>query len=91
LLFAVCCLLSAVCRQPPGDCGRTRAQRHTRVRHTRRALTARLGGLGALSAVLGAIYLVVACESLPSFLGQVHGDTHPRTTLGAFVLGVALV
>ena len=61
------------------------------VSPARRTLTASLGGLGVIGAVLGVMYLVVACESLPSFLGQVQGDTHPRTALGAVVLALALV
>ena len=41
---------------------------------------------------LGVVYLTVACESLPGFLGGTAGDTSPRTGLGivAVVLGLAL-
>lgn len=40
---------------------------------------------------LGVAYLVVACESLPGFLGGIQGDTSPRTGFGvvALVLGLA--
>ena len=40
---------------------------------------------------LGVVYLVVACEELPGFLGGTPGDTSPRTGLGVagLVLGLA--
>lgn len=45
-----------------------------------------LGGLVLLAGALGTMYVVVACESLPGFLGKVAGDPHPRTTLGVVLL-----
>jgi hypothetical protein len=56
-----------------------------------RAVTVALETVAALTAVLAVTYLVVACESLPSLLGPVAGDTHPRTKLGAALLVVALL
>jgi hypothetical protein len=56
------------------------------------AVVVALAGLAgwALLAV-GIIYLVVACEALPGFLGPTPGDTSPRTPLGvgSVLLGVA--
>jgi hypothetical protein len=54
----------------------------------------RIAGLAlALAAVaaatFGAMYVSVACESLPGFLGGVAGDNHPRTVLGLVLLGLA--
>jgi amino acid permease len=51
-----------------------------------------VGGTVGLALVgLGVVYLAVACESLPGFLGGIQGDTSPRTGLGvvALVLGLA--
>jgi amino acid permease len=51
--------------------------------------------LGALVGValvaIGIVYLVVACENLPGFLGPHAGDTSPRVGLGVLglVLGIA--
>jgi hypothetical protein len=50
-----------------------------------------LGAAAALAAALSVTYLVVACESLPAFLGPVAGDTHPRTRLGAVILALAVL
>jgi amino acid permease len=49
------------------------------------------GAVGFALVGLGIVYLVVACESLPGFLGGMPGDTSPRTGFGvlALVLGVA--
>jgi amino acid permease len=49
------------------------------------------GALGLALVAVGIVYLSVECQSLPGFLGPVHGDTSPRTGLGivAVVLGVA--
>jgi amino acid permease len=46
-------------------------------------------GLAVLAGALGVVYLVVACESLPSYLGGVAGDPDPRTKLGVAMLFVA--
>lgn len=56
----------------------------------RRIVTPVLAAVATISAALGVVYLVVACESLPSFLGAVPGDAHPRTRLGAALLIFAL-
>ena len=50
-----------------------------------------LAALALAAFALGVIYLAVACESLPSFLGAVPGDTHPRTPLGVALLIAAVV
>ena len=49
------------------------------------------GAVGVALVGLGVAYLVVACESLPGFLGGIQGDTSPRTGFGvvALVLGLA--
>ena len=49
------------------------------------------GAVGVALLALGVVYLSVACESLPGFLGGTQGDTSPRTGFGivAVVLGVA--
>lgn len=57
----------------------------------RRAITFTLATVAGLVAVLAGIYLVVACQSLPSVLGPVAGDTQPRTKLGAITLLFAVV
>ena len=54
-------------------------------------MTASFAVAAALTAVLAVTYLVVACQSLPGFLGPVAGDPHPRTKLGAALLIVALL
>ena len=48
------------------------------------------GAVGVALVGLGIVYLVVACESLPGFLGGMQGDTSPRTGFGvaAVVLGL---
>jgi hypothetical protein len=40
---------------------------------------------------LGIVYLVVACEELPGFMGPSPGDTSPRTGLGVVGLVLGLV
>jgi hypothetical protein len=47
--------------------------------------------LGAALLTIGVIYLTVACQSLPGFLGPVHGDTSPRTGLGITAVVLALI
>jgi amino acid permease len=48
-------------------------------------------GVGVALLGLGVVYLVVACESLPGFMGPTAGDTSPRTGLGVagLLLGLA--
>ncbi len=48
---------------------------------------------GLALVTVGVVYLVVACEALPSFLGPTPGDTSPRTGLGiaGVTLGVVVV
>ena len=48
-----------------------------------------LAGFALLA--IGLVYLTVACEALPAFLGPTAGDTSPRTGLGlaGVVLGAA--
>jgi hypothetical protein len=58
---------------------------------SRRVVASVIGAVTAVVAVLAVVYLVVACQSLPGFLGAVPGDTHPRTKLGLALLGVAVV
>lgn len=50
-----------------------------------------LGVLGLVLLTLGAIYLAVACQSLPGFLGPVHGDTAPRTGRGIVALALGAI
>jgi hypothetical protein len=47
--------------------------------------------VGATLFGLGIVYLVVACDALPGFMGPTPGDTSPRTGLGVagLVLGSA--
>jgi hypothetical protein len=49
--------------------------------------------LGLVLLAIGIVYLTIACQSLPGFMGPVHGDTSPRTGLGVLgvVLGVAVL
>jgi hypothetical protein len=54
-------------------------------------MSAGLAALSALAVALGVVYLAVACQSLPGFLGSVAGDTHPRTRLGAALVVLALL
>lgn len=48
-------------------------------------------GAGVGLVGLGVVYLVLACEELPGFLGGTPGDTAPRTTLGIAVLLLGLL
>lgn len=48
-------------------------------------------GAGIALVGLGVVYLILACEELPRFLGGTPGDTSPRTTLGIAVLLLGLV
>ncbi len=57
----------------------------------RRVMTITLASAAALCAALAVTYLVVACQSLPAALGPVPGDSHPRSTLGAALLVVAML
>jgi hypothetical protein len=57
----------------------------------RRRVAVPFAGLAGLTLLgLGVVYLTVACESLPGFMGPHLGDTSPRLGLGiaAVVLGV---
>jgi hypothetical protein len=49
------------------------------------------GGLGLALVAVGIVYLTVACQDLPGFLGPSPGDTSPRVGLGVtgIVLGLA--
>jgi uncharacterized membrane protein YidH (DUF202 family) len=47
-------------------------------------------GLGGALVALGVVYLVLACEELPGFLGGTPGDTSPRTAIGIAVLLVGV-
>lgn len=48
------------------------------------------GLLGVALVSLGVVYLVVACQNLPGFLGPTPGDASPRTILGLVVLALGL-
>jgi hypothetical protein len=58
-----------------------------------RALLVLIALVGVLAIVVGAIYLTVEAKSLPSVLGQIHGDTAHRTLRGivALIVGGALL
>jgi hypothetical protein len=49
--------------------------------------------VGVVLVALGIVYLVVACQALPGFLGPTPGDTSPRTGLGiaGVTVGAAFV
>lgn len=49
-----------------------------------------VAGAGIALVSLGIVYLVLACEELPGFLGGTPGDTAPRTGLGIAVLLLGL-
>ena len=61
------------------------------MRHISGLLVALAGLAGWALLAVGIVYLVVACEALPGFLGPTAGDTSPRIPLGiaGVVLGVA--
>jgi hypothetical protein len=50
-----------------------------------------IGLVGAALLTVGIVYLTVACQSLPGFMGPHPGDTSPRAGLGivAVVLAIA--
>ncbi|HEY1592796.1 MAG TPA: hypothetical protein VGF81_13460 [Solirubrobacteraceae bacterium] len=48
------------------------------------------GAAGVALLGLGVVYLSVACESLPGFLGGTQGDTSPRTGFGFVALGLGV-
>jgi hypothetical protein len=50
-----------------------------------------LAVVGLALVALGAVYLSVECQSLPSFLGPSRGDTSPRTGLGALATALGLI
>jgi amino acid permease len=58
-----------------------------------RALLVLIALVGVLAVVVGVIYLTVDAKSLPSVLGQIHGDTAHRTLRGivALVVGAVLL
>jgi hypothetical protein len=45
---------------------------------------------GLALVAVGIVYCVVACESLPGFLGPTPGDASPRTGLGIAVVVLGL-
>jgi amino acid permease len=47
--------------------------------------------LGLVAMAVGVVYLCVACQSLPGFMGPVHGDTSPRTGRGIVFVMVGLI
>lgn len=49
------------------------------------------GALGVVLIGLGIVYLAMACQDLPGFMGPSPGDTSPRTPLGIGVLLVGLI
>jgi hypothetical protein len=55
-----------------------------------RAVAPVLAALALVATALGVVYVAVACQSLPSFLGAVPGETHPRTRLGVALLVLAV-
>jgi hypothetical protein len=58
------------------------------MRHISGLLVALAGLAGWALLAVGIVYLVVACEALPGFLGPTPGDTSPRIPLG--IAGVVL-
>ncbi|HEY1522260.1 MAG TPA: hypothetical protein VGF70_04535 [Solirubrobacteraceae bacterium] len=49
------------------------------------------GLVGLILVTLGVVYLIVACQKLPGFLGPIPGDSSPRTPLGAGVLVIGVL
>jgi amino acid permease len=49
--------------------------------------------IGILAVIVGVVYLTVDAKSLPSFMGQIHGDVAHRSLRGivALVIGVLLL
>jgi hypothetical protein len=60
---------------------------------TQRALAAVAVLVGVIALIAGVIYLTVQAKSLPSFMGQIHGDPAHRSLRGivALIVGVLLV
>ena len=58
-----------------------------------RALLVLIALVGVLAVVVGVIYLTVDAKSLPSVLGQIHGDTAHRSLRGivALIVGAVLL
>jgi formate hydrogenlyase subunit 4 len=58
-----------------------------------RALLVLVALVGVLAVVVGVIYLTVDAKSLPSVLGQIHGDTAHRSLRGivALIVGAVLL
>jgi amino acid permease len=58
-----------------------------------RALLVLIALVGVLAVVVGVIYLTVDAKSLPSVLGQIHGDSAHRTLRGivALIVGAVLL
>ena len=50
-----------------------------------------LAAIGLALVALGAVYLSVECQALPSFLGPSRGDTSPRTGLGLIAAALGLL
>ena len=48
------------------------------------------GAAGVALLALSVVYLTVACQSLPGFMGPHAGDTSPRVGLGLLALVLAL-
>jgi hypothetical protein len=61
------------------------------MRSTSRLVPLVVTGAGVALVALGVVYLVVACEELPGFLGGTPGDASPRTGLGVAGLLLGLV
>ena len=58
---------------------------------SRATWSAALAVLAVAAAIVGVVYLTVPCQSLPSLLGGLPGDSHPRTPLGAGLTAGAVV
>jgi len=58
-----------------------------------RALLVLIALVGVLAVIVGVIYLTVDAKSLPSILGQIHGDAAHRTLRGivALIVGGVLL
>jgi hypothetical protein len=52
-----------------------------------------IGVVGVLGILAGIVYFTVEAKSLPSFMGQIHGDTAHRSLRGivSLIVGVLLV
>ena len=49
------------------------------------------GAVGLVLLAMAIVYLTVACQSLPGFMGPTSGDTSPRTGLGVVTVVLGLV